>query len=193
MLTENDIARISRRVVEAYAPLVVGTFGSYAIGTASERSDLDLFVIRESCDQPATRARSLHRVLFGVLHPLDVHVFTPEEFEETAYDVLSFTWVIARQARLYHWTEAAARLVPSLRSLATSPLCRSTMQFWLFWTAKLCAFVSTHSGRQLLRIIHGRAGAGKLWAAPSSRCASKVLPNCAYASARKRWASRESG
>lgn len=114
MLTENDILRISRRIVEAHAPLAVGTFGSYAIGSPSDRSDLDLFVIRESYERPEARARAVQRLLFGVLHPLDVHVFTPEEYEETAYEALSFTWVIARQARLYHWTDAAARLVPSL-------------------------------------------------------------------------------
>jgi len=114
MLTENDIARISRRIVEAYAPLVVGTFGSYAVGSARDRSDLDLLVIKQTPEPPAARARVVQRLLFGVLHPLDVHVFTPEEFEETAYAEFSFTWYIARQARLYHWTEQARCLVPSL-------------------------------------------------------------------------------
>ena len=33
MRTESDIARISDRLVGAYAPLEVGTFGSYAVGT----------------------------------------------------------------------------------------------------------------------------------------------------------------
>ena len=32
MLTENDIVRITRRIVDSYAPLVVGVFGSYAVG-----------------------------------------------------------------------------------------------------------------------------------------------------------------
>jgi predicted nucleotidyltransferase len=114
MLTENDITRISQRIVEASAPLAIGIFGSYAIGTASERSDLDLFVIKESCENPVARARVLQRILFGILHPLDIHVFTAGEFEDATYELLSFPWVIARQARLYHWTEAAARLVPSL-------------------------------------------------------------------------------
>jgi predicted nucleotidyltransferase len=114
MLTENDIAQISRRIVEAYAPLVVGTFGSYAIGAAHSASDLDLFVIKQTAENPAARARTVQRLLFGVLHPLDLHVFTPQEFEETVYEELSFTWVIVRQARLYHCTEEAKRLVPSL-------------------------------------------------------------------------------
>jgi predicted nucleotidyltransferase len=114
MLTENDIARISHRIVEDYAPLVVGTFGSYAVGSARERSDLDLFVIKKTPESPAVRARAVQRLLFGIIHPLDVHVFTPEEFEDSAYEELSFTWVIVKQARVYHWTEMARSLVPSL-------------------------------------------------------------------------------
>jgi predicted nucleotidyltransferase len=114
MLTENDIARIAHRIAAAHAPLAVGTFGSYAIGTAHAGSDLDLFVIRKpSAARPPT-AQAIHRLLFGLLHPIDVHVFTPREFEDTVYDDQSFTWIIVRQARLYHWIEDAAQAVPSL-------------------------------------------------------------------------------
>lgn len=114
MLTENDIARISRRIVDAYSPIAVGIFGSYATRVAQDRSDLDLFVIKQTSDRPERRPRAVQRLLFGILHPIEVHVFTPTEFEETAYEPLSFTWVIARQARVYHWTDAAKKLLPSL-------------------------------------------------------------------------------
>ena len=50
-----------------------------------------------------------------VMHPLDIHVFAPEEFEEEAHEYLSFAWVIVRQAKLYHWSEAAAARVGFLR------------------------------------------------------------------------------
>ena len=114
MLSDNDITRIAERVARRCAPLVVGTFGSYAIGTPREQSDLDLFVIR-SCTGPLFATEpAIRRILFGVLHPLDIHVFTPQEFEEAAREVLSFAWVIARQARIYYATEQANGLVPSL-------------------------------------------------------------------------------
>ncbi|MNJ05842.1 hypothetical protein D3C73_1674380 [compost metagenome] len=44
------------------------------------------------------------------MHPLDVHVFTPEEFEADAREELSFAWIIAKQARVYYWTEEAVVL-----------------------------------------------------------------------------------
>jgi predicted nucleotidyltransferase len=114
MLTENDIARMARCIVEAYTPLVVGVFGSYAIGTAGNHSDLDLFVIRETSQPRAMRARAVRRLFFGILYPLDIHVFTPREFEDSVYDEQSFEWVIAQQACICHWKMEAERLVPSL-------------------------------------------------------------------------------
>jgi len=114
MLTERDIERITSRIAREYAPLVVGLFGSYAVGTPTEDSDLDLYVIKESVDPPLTRVRAVRRMLFGVLHPLDIHVFTPEEFEEEVYETLSFAWVIARQSRVYYAADRAERCVPSL-------------------------------------------------------------------------------
>src|ERR1700730_13650279 len=105
---------MSQRIVERYAPLAVGIFGSYAIGSARDRSDLDLFVIKDTPEIPAARARAVRRLLFCAVPPLDVHIFTPQEFEDTVYEELSFTWVIARQARLYHWSDEAKKLIPSL-------------------------------------------------------------------------------
>jgi predicted nucleotidyltransferase len=114
MLTDNDIARITQRIVQSTSPLAVGAFGSYGIGTAHDGSDLDLFVIRETRETREARARAIRRLLFGILNPLDVHVFTPAEFEEAAHEYQSFPWVIARQARMFYWTEEAVRAVPSL-------------------------------------------------------------------------------
>jgi predicted nucleotidyltransferase len=119
MLSEDDIARIAGRIVRHEAPLAVGIFGSYAVGSAGAGSDLDLFVIKDSAQRPTERRVAMRRLLFGVLHPLDIHVFTPTEFEDSAYEALSFAWIIARQARLYHWTTEAKERVPSLFAHAT--------------------------------------------------------------------------
>ncbi len=114
MLSEGDIERIVRCIVNGYAPLAVGIFGSYAIGTAHAESDLDVVVIKNTAEDPTTRRRTVQRLLFDILHRVDSPVFTPAEFEESAQAEMAFGWTIARQARLRHWTEAAPRIVPSL-------------------------------------------------------------------------------
>ena len=72
--------------------------------------------------------RAVHRLLFHVLHPLDVHVFTPAEFEESVYEYQSFTWFIARQACLYHWDGEAEQAIPSLVPQATASQAQGAMQ-----------------------------------------------------------------
>jgi predicted nucleotidyltransferase len=114
MLTEADAARFADAVAKTLAPIVVGVFGSYAVGNARERSDLDLFVIRDCSESFAMRQHLVRRALYHVLHPLDIHVFTPAEFEESARKRLSFAWMIARQARIYYRSRDAAQRVPSL-------------------------------------------------------------------------------
>jgi predicted nucleotidyltransferase len=114
MLSDADLVRIAERIVAGIAPLAVGIFGSYAIGRARPGSDLDIFVIQDTLIRSSARRRSVAALLFGVLHPLDLHVFTPDEFEAEATEELSFAWVIARQAKLLHWTEHAASRLPSL-------------------------------------------------------------------------------
>src|SRR5271166_4113847 len=120
MLTEGDIRRMAGRIADAYRPLAVGIFGSYAIGRATDRSDLDLFIISRTRGGLAVRPRAVRRLLFDVLHPLDVLVFTPGEFEDSVSGYQSFTWVIARQARLYHWDGEAEQAVPSLAPRAAA-------------------------------------------------------------------------
>lgn len=114
MLSENDLIQITARVARHASPVAVGLFGSYAIGTAHDGSDLDVVVIQRSAQPQNVRRQAMRRLLFGLLQPVDIHVFTPEEWEEQVYAHLSFMWVIARQVRLYYWTEEARRIVPSL-------------------------------------------------------------------------------
>lgn len=120
MLSERDIQHIVSRIVAGCRPIAAGTFGSYAVGLARENSDLDLFVIQRTTLPKPARRQAVSRHLFGVMHPLDIHVFTPEEFEADAGEALSFTWIIARQAHLYYWTAEAALQVPTLNGVGNN-------------------------------------------------------------------------
>jgi predicted nucleotidyltransferase len=115
MLRDADIQRITDAIVGGGRPLAVGVFGSYGVDLPKPHSDLDLFVITDTTARPAARRKAVQRLLFSVLHPLDIHVFTPEEFEAEVYEYLSFAWVIVRQAKLYYLSNAALTRVPSLQ------------------------------------------------------------------------------
>ena len=78
-----------RRIVEGYAPDRIILFGSYAYGVPTERSDLDLLIIKE-------KAEAVWTLLWGTaeLLPMDILIRTPGE--------------LAKRAELYYTVEAQA-------------------------------------------------------------------------------------
>jgi predicted nucleotidyltransferase len=77
-----EIAELTTRIVEAERPEKIILFGSYASGTATESSDVDLLVISRSTLPRPEREVRLTRQLFGSGVPYDLLVLTPEEMEQ---------------------------------------------------------------------------------------------------------------
>jgi uncharacterized protein len=77
-----QIAQLTARIVEAERPEKIILFGSYAKGTATESSDIDLLVISRSTLPRRDREVRLTRELFGSGVPYDLLMLTPEEVEE---------------------------------------------------------------------------------------------------------------
>jgi uncharacterized protein len=90
MLTETEINELVRRIVDRTRPHRVIIFGSYAKGTATIHSDLDVFVVQETELPMARRADDLAPLLSSALIPVDVHIYTPEEVAEYGRDPFSF-------------------------------------------------------------------------------------------------------
>jgi uncharacterized protein len=99
MLTEAEIDRIVRLIVARIQPQKAIIFGSYAKGTATIDSDLDILVVKETDLPMARRADDLVPMLSAVLVPVDVHVFTPEEVQEYGKDEFSFVGCVVRYGR----------------------------------------------------------------------------------------------
>ena len=90
MLTPNEIDNLIQQIVARIRPQKVMIFGSYAKGTATSESDLDLLVIKETELPMANRADELKPMLSHALIPVDVHTYTPEEVEEYGMEQYSF-------------------------------------------------------------------------------------------------------
>jgi predicted nucleotidyltransferase len=90
MLTEKEIEKLIDRIVTCIQPRQVIIFGSYAKGTATTRSDLDMLVIKET-ELPMKRRGDIFRhITANSLIPLDIHIYTPEEVEVYGREQFSF-------------------------------------------------------------------------------------------------------
>jgi len=85
MTSQADISEalqdIVRKLVEGYSPQKVILFGSHARGDASEDSDIDLLIIKDTEKPPAERWQAVKRLLRerGRRIPVSPLVYTSEE------------------------------------------------------------------------------------------------------------------
>lgn len=67
--------------LKPYKPEKIILFGSYAYGNPGEYSDVDLIVVKKT-DKPFHERQIEARMLLEIETPLDIFIFTPEEFEK---------------------------------------------------------------------------------------------------------------
>jgi predicted nucleotidyltransferase len=101
-VTEEILAVIVRRIVTALHPERVILFGSYAYGTASDHSDVDLLVILETNARPADRYLAVSRLIRPRPFPLDTVVKTPDEVTQALVKGDSFIREIVTQGRVLY-------------------------------------------------------------------------------------------
>jgi len=77
-----EAERVIEMAKEKIAPDLMIVFGSVANGTANEDSDLDLVLVKESDENRLIRSVNARLALKGSKVPIDIIVYTPEEFKE---------------------------------------------------------------------------------------------------------------
>jgi predicted nucleotidyltransferase len=78
-----EINGIVERIVASLAPEKVILFGSYAYGSVTSDSDLDLLVIMETDLPAAERNRKISRLLRPRRVPMDIVVKNPREIQKS--------------------------------------------------------------------------------------------------------------
>lgn len=81
MITLEKIKEVADKIAREFKPEKIILFGSFAWGTPTEDSDVDLFIVKETKD---TRefARAVDGALFPRLFPIDIIVYTPEKAQK---------------------------------------------------------------------------------------------------------------
>ena len=102
MVTQEQIDEIKKRIVENIMPEKIILFGSYAKGTATEESDLDLLIVKESNIPRYKRGREVRKYLRGLKIPVDLLVYTKDEIKRWSNVKTAFiTTVMGKGKVLY--------------------------------------------------------------------------------------------
>ena len=80
-VTEEVLRGAAERIAEALQPEKIVLFGSYAYGTPTPDSDVDLLVIMDTDASRVDRYRAVSRLLYPRPFPVDILVKTPAEIE----------------------------------------------------------------------------------------------------------------
>ncbi len=102
MILQQQIDDILDRIVMAYQPEKVFLIGSYASDNANENSDLDLLIIKNTNLPSYKRGLEISRLLKGVLIPIDILIYTPNEIEQFIDDKYSFLYQALKTSKLLY-------------------------------------------------------------------------------------------
>ena len=90
MISKTKISDIVNKIAKNYDPDKIILFGSYATGTANDDSDLDFIIVKNTDKPKHKRGREVRRFLLGAMIPIDLKIYTPNEFENEMNFSLSF-------------------------------------------------------------------------------------------------------
>lgn len=102
MTTDNQLKIIVNRIVEFYHPETIILFGSMAEGIATDESDIDLLLVKDTSDPPVERAAEIRRSLKDILLPMDILVFTPDEIEKDRNRKFSFVYQVMKSGKVLY-------------------------------------------------------------------------------------------
>lgn len=103
MIKKKDINLVKDTLVEVYHPLEIYLFGSYAWGTPTKDSDLDLMVVVSKSQKPSyERAVKGYHALRRLTVPKDILVFTKKEFDENSSDITTLCYKTKHDGKLIY-------------------------------------------------------------------------------------------
>jgi len=102
MVTKQQIDEIVKRIADNYHPEKIVLFGSYAYGTPTEDSDLDLLIIKDTELPRHKRGREVRKHLRGMKIAVDLLVYTNQEVEEWRDVNTAFITTVMGKGKVLH-------------------------------------------------------------------------------------------
>jgi len=98
MIQPEKIQQIVDIIVKDYQPEKIILFGSHARGDARKDSDLDLIIIKQTEVPWFHRGWEVRKLLLGKLVPMDLKIYTPEEYQECTLSQYSFIQSVVNES-----------------------------------------------------------------------------------------------
>lgn len=102
MEDEEILRAIVTKIAQAINPQRIILFGSWARGERGPHSDIDLLIIQESTLPRPQRYARVRRLFWGMGLPMDILVYTPQEFARFQSVPGSFTHTIAHEGKVLY-------------------------------------------------------------------------------------------
>ena len=102
MIDDKTLSEIVKRVTEVSNINKIYLVGSQASESSGEESDIDLIIIKDTLEERLKRSIEFQRKLIGIKVPVDIMVYTNEEFEFGKQVKNSFLYNAMSQSRLLY-------------------------------------------------------------------------------------------
>jgi predicted nucleotidyltransferase len=101
-ITDELIQEIKNRIISGAHPEKIILFGSYAYGTPTKDSDVDLLVIMPSNEPMHSRVTRIRKLVRDIPIPKDIIVYTPQEVEKWKDASVAFITSIIRKGKVIY-------------------------------------------------------------------------------------------
>ena len=101
-ITNEIIQEIKNRIVSTVHPEKIVIFGSYAYGTPTKDSDLDLLVILHTKEPMHKRVTRIRKLVRDINIPKDIIVYTPQEVEKWKNASAAFITSIMKKGKVIY-------------------------------------------------------------------------------------------
>ncbi|HEX5166690.1 MAG TPA: nucleotidyltransferase domain-containing protein [Thermomicrobiales bacterium] len=100
-----ELARVLDILVQIFRPKIAYVFGSQARGDTTADSDVDLMLVVTSSDEPSyRRAQAAYRAINSHFLPIDILIWTREEFDRRRPNSATLPGTIVREGKVLYAT-----------------------------------------------------------------------------------------
>ena len=106
MIEKKQIDNITKKIIQKTNPYKIILYGSYAKGNYTKDSDIDLIIIKDSDLPRHKRGLEIRRLFYGMLIPLDLKVYTPDEYKKEIKNEYSFLNSVIQESKTLYDRQA---------------------------------------------------------------------------------------